>query len=170
MKPTILQDYEITNETLALLPSKHHQYETIAVEATGHYYIQKSAIRIMKEACLMGGSTYDGRRAAVIHLTNSKHKVPIPIDPSQYIYAFPTHSPKDLNCSWLFYKHIYSISPLKNKEAIVTFTNRKQLQLPVSHYTLEKQIQRTSHCLFRFSQTSFELLPNRSIIQNPISS
>jgi hypothetical protein len=49
-------------------------------------------------ASLEGGSPYEGRQIAVTHLTGAQYKVPIPVNPYEYIYAFPTHSPQLFQC------------------------------------------------------------------------
>ncbi|MDT8860303.1 competence protein ComK [Alkalihalobacillus sp. MEB130] len=63
----------------------------------------------------------------------------MPINPNEYIYAFPTHSPQLHECCWSFYHHIRSI---------ITFNQYK---------TLEKQLQRASYCIVRFSRPFLSL-------------
>lgn len=147
----ILQTYNITDRTLAILPAHHIDYESVVLEIDGEYHIKKKPKEIIDQGCLVRGSSYDGRREAVIHLTGSKHKVPIPIDPYEPIYAFPTHSPQQFNCMWLFYLHITSISASpKSKETVIHFSNHRSITIPVSYYTIQKQLQRTSYCMTRF--------------------
>lgn len=154
----ILNDYEINTETSVLIPAYHFEYDTIAREGNHKLYIKKTPLQLIKEACLEGGSTYEGRRLAVIHQTGSQHKVPIPISPFEHIFAFPTHSPELHKCSWIFYHHVKSISPdpKKSRQTIITFKDGNDpLILAVSFNALQKQIQRTSYCIVRFSHHSY---------------
>jgi competence protein ComK len=81
----------------------------------------------------------------------------MPINPLENIYAFPTHSPKQHECMWIFYHHIKSIKPdpQNTYQSIITFNNYKELLLNISIHTLERQIHRTSYCILRFSHHSF---------------
>ncbi len=141
----MLTTYDINPNTAALLPVKHLDYCTLIIETNGSYYINQPSLTLIKEACLKGYSTYEGRREAVRHYTGFHQKVPIPINPYQNIYAFPTQSPHQFECCWLFPTHIQSIKPTSNsKGSIVTFKNKKTITLSQSASTLRKQMQRTA--------------------------
>jgi competence protein ComK len=151
---SIYKTYDINKETMALIPAKHIDYDTIVYETNQILYVKQRPLDMIKVACLDGGSTYDGRRVAVIHQTGAQHKVPIPINPLEKIYAFPTHSPSLYECSWIFYHHVRSIMPHPTdpKESQVLFKNgQTPLNLDISHSSLEKQLHRTSFCVVKFS-------------------
>lgn len=95
----ILDDYEVNRSTVALLSVAHIDYCTIVLEENRQLYVRKTPTQIVKASCLEGGSTYDGRRTAIRYRTGSKQKVPIPINPRENIFAFPTHSPKAFECN-----------------------------------------------------------------------
>lgn len=149
----ILDHYEISPHTSALLPAYHIDYDTIVWEQDQILYVKKKMMPLLKEGCLVGGAEYDGRRRAVTHKTGIQSKIPIPVNPLDHIYAFPTHSPKQHDCCWIFYHHIQSIKrhPTLPTQSIVTFNSGKELTLNVSYHTLDKQVQRTSYCIVRFS-------------------
>jgi competence protein ComK len=150
----ILEDYDVHQGTMAILPAKAIDYDSIVLETNQTLYIRKTPLQIIKDACLEGGSTYEGRREAVIHLTGAQNKVPIPVNPREHIYAFPTHSPQLFECQWLFYHHIRFIQPKPNtpRESIITFKNNPNpLQIEVSYNTLYKQMQRAAYCIVRYS-------------------
>lgn len=142
---------EITPSTMALANSYQVEYETNVYDCAGQHASRKTPLQLIKQACLEGGATYEGRRQAVIYQTRIKHKVPIPIDPLLKMYAFPTHSPNDFRCTWLFYHQIHSIKPHRPNETAVRFHNNTQIIIPTSHYIVEKQMQRTALCIVRFS-------------------
>ncbi|WP_096185759.1 competence protein ComK [Evansella halocellulosilytica] len=147
----MIQHYEINEQTMALIPAQQIEFDTIAIETNGRYFVKQTPMNIIKRGCLEGGSNYEGRRKAVTHLTGTMHKVPIPVNPHLNLFAFPTHSPKHFECGWLFYHHIRQLSPTTPHETTVTFTNNETIQVNTSYYTLEKQIHRTSYCVIRFS-------------------
>ncbi|MRG87643.1 competence protein ComK [Salinibacillus xinjiangensis] len=150
----ILNDYFINESTLALLPATHHEYDTIVLVQDQKLYVRKTPLQLIKKACLEAGSSFNGRREAVIYQTSFFNKVPIPILPSRDIYAFPTHSPSDFQCQWIFYNHVQSIktnrSPSKpSVKSIIIFKNEHQLSMRESYYLLEKQMQRTAICILQ---------------------
>ncbi|WP_227938687.1 competence protein ComK [Alkalihalobacillus deserti] len=153
MTKHVLNDYEISKDTLALIPAKHVDYYTIVIEKDQQLYVKKTTRQLIEPACLEGGASYEGRRDAVSHQIGVRNKVPIPINPREDIYAFPTHSPKQFECSWIFFHHIKSIKPHQkaSNQSIVTFKNDQHLSINVSFSTLERQMHRTSFCIVRFS-------------------
>ncbi|MBP3953144.1 competence protein ComK [Bacillus suaedae] len=159
MNQLILQQYDITKDTMALIPGRHTDYETLILEPHQQLAVTQSALSILKIACLEGGSTYDGRRQAVIHQTGAQSKVPIPIYPKESIFTFPTHSANSYECIWLFYHHIKSIKPHEKKPnySIVTFKNYQTFEVNVSYQSLMRQLQRTSYCIVKFGYVGLEV-------------
>lgn len=157
MMKKVLNDYEVNRSTMALLSVAHIDYRTIVLEENQQFFVQKTPTQLVKAACIEGGATYDGRRIAVSYRTGTKQKVPIPINPRENIFAFPTHSPKAFECSWIFYHHVKSvkkfISPSHNTtQSMILFNNSQKINLSESHYILEKQMQRTAICILGFSK------------------
>ncbi|MCL7748760.1 competence protein ComK [Halalkalibacter alkaliphilus] len=154
MNKQVIKDYEINRDTIALLPAYHSDYYTIVLERDQEYYVKQTPMQLIKEACLEGGADYAGRRKAVIHKLGVQSKVPIPVNPLDQIFAFPTHSPKLHECSWIFYHHIRSIrvNAHEPSQTIISFKNYKELPLSISYPSLEKQMHRTAYCIVRFSK------------------
>jgi competence protein ComK len=142
----IISSYVISPKTMALLSERHIDYCTKVVETNQTYYINTPILSLVEQACLEGYSTYEGRRAAVKHFTGYHQKIPIPIIPSQNIFAFPTISPLQFDCCWLFPNHIQSIHPSpKNKShSIVKMKNNQTLYIKQSYNTLRKQMHRSA--------------------------
>ncbi|MFD1037198.1 competence protein ComK [Virgibacillus byunsanensis] len=151
----VLVNYHINNQTMVLQPASHFEYNTIVYEVNRTLFVNKTAIQLIKAACLSGGAAYDGRRTAVMYQTGANRKVPIPISPSKNIFAFPTRSPSKFDCHWIFYNHIESIKPThtsqKNTKSIFSFKNGQQLAMNESYYLLEKQMQRTAFCILQYT-------------------
>ncbi|MGJ9383948.1 competence protein ComK [Salipaludibacillus sp. CF4.18] len=154
MIDNVYKDYKITKNTQALLPSYRSDSSTLVFETGLKIYVKQNPLEIIKAACLDGFSTYEGRREAAIYRMGAKRKVPIAICPTQDIYAFPSLSPTNFHCHWLFFDHIQDFTSPKNesRQTIVTFKNNRKLLLSVSPSVLEKQMYRTSLCILRCSQ------------------
>lgn len=148
----ILNQYTINEQTMALIPAAHMAYDTIVLERDHQLYVSQTPLEIIKTTCLHHGSSYDGRRKAVMYKTGFKKKTPIPIRPSKNIYCFPTHSPTDFKCSWILYNHIATWKQFQSvkksaTKSVITFKNSIELQIDVSPFILEKQMQRTFACM-----------------------
>lgn len=155
MVEKVFDNYEVHDMTFALLPSYHHDFETIAVEMHHIFGIRKPALRLIKVACLNGGADYNGRRRSVLHKMGPIHKAPIPIDPKNDIYAFPTHAANHPDCAWLFLHHIMKVEEDPNHKgcSLVTFSNGYVASLKASLPTILNQMNRTSRCIIHFSPT-----------------
>lgn len=147
----MVDHYDVHRGTMAILAAMYPNYYSEVIETDKRLFVKQTPIQLIRQACLEGGSTYEGRRAAVMHQTGARHKVPIPINPLEEIYAFPTHSAKQFNCNWIFYKHVKRIIRNDRTQSFIVFQNGLEVTVDVSHYILEKQMYRTSYCLFRFS-------------------
>ena len=143
------ENYSINENTLALIPARNIDYQTIVAEKTRKLYIRKTPLEIVKTACYQQWYTYEGRREAVMRHTNFRRKVPIPINHQKGIYLFPTDSPKSFENVWISYKHIATTKALANGKSAVIFYNGLQLTLNISHYILRKQMNRTFECMYR---------------------
>ncbi|WP_281243699.1 competence protein ComK [Virgibacillus subterraneus] len=105
----VLLSYQINQDTMALLPVAHADYSTIVIERNQQLFVKKTPWQLIQLSCLENCSTYEGRRAAVMYHMGIKRKVPIPINPSKNLFTFPTHSPTEFECNWIFYSHIQDI-------------------------------------------------------------
>lgn len=148
----ILSHYKITEKTLSLQPAAHIEYQTIVEEEQQIYYVKQTPLQIIKEAVLHGGATYNGRREAISYLTGIQKKIPIPIEPNKQIYAFPTLSPTQNDCCWIFFHHVdairsYKLPNDKSYRSIILFKNGTKLNMKESAFTLEKQMYRTWLCV-----------------------
>lgn len=135
----------INESTLALLPVKDVEYQTQVLEVDRVFYVRETPLDLIKQACKLDWTTYDGRRTAVMKRTGYEKKVPIPIDTYKKIVAFPTHGTKNMNCKWIFGNHIDYIMehPSIRKGSIVVFKCGIYLPLyDVSYHILQQQYER----------------------------
>ncbi|WP_332628453.1 competence protein ComK [Halalkalibacter flavus] len=158
MKKRVLASYDINVDTMAIIPINHFEYDAMILEGNETYYVKKKPLQLIEGGCLDGGAEYLGRRESVIHKTGIKKKVPIPINPNQCIYAFPTHAPSLHECIWIFSQHIKHVKTNGNDktQTIITFNNGKELLVDVSYQVIKKQVYLTAYCILRFSPRRFD--------------
>ncbi|SFM25691.1 competence protein ComK [Gracilibacillus orientalis] len=145
--------YRITTETLAILSMYDMKYQSKIIEMTNDVFVKEPPFTIIKTNCLFGGSSYNGRMEAVKYYLDFQQKIPVPIYPTERIYAFPTKSPNDISCIWLFWHAIQSIQTnpygtqahLVNNETIT-------ITLAESQYSIQKQYERTGMCMVIFNR------------------
>lgn len=148
----IEENYIVNKTTIAIVPAKEIDYDSIVVESESLRYIKQTPEEIIKESCLEYWSDYEGRRKAVIHKTGFKEKVPIPVNPKQGIIAIPTHAIKHINCCWLMPEYILRFEAIKddpNFKTVVTFMNGRTLKLDVSIRSFKSQMNRAFEIIYR---------------------
>ncbi|MBM6618656.1 competence protein ComK [Bacillus suaedaesalsae] len=146
-----LKHYEISPTTLAILPAYHATYASKILDLQGEFYCKETPMKLIEHACLEGGSSLEGRRKALRHKLSFHQYPPIPINPLEDIYAFPTCSPESYECIWLFYEHILHLQP-HHQSTIVTFHNHQTLEVHISIAVMKKQMSRTESCIVAFSR------------------
>ncbi|MCT2537048.1 competence protein ComK [Aquibacillus koreensis] len=151
LMPENLESYLINEETTQIKRALHTDYQSIVYETRKIFYVKESPFSIIEKSCLNGLSSYEGRRAAMIYLTSSKHKVPILINAEKRIFCFPSQSPRAFECSWIFYHHVLEIRPDRagdpNISSYIIFKNGQQVPMRESYYTLQHQMMRTALCI-----------------------
>src|SRR5690625_3513994 len=89
---TVISSYDINLKTIALLPGRNIDYDTVVIEENKTKYIRQTSLNLIKDACLKcDWTTYEGRRGGVIKHTNFKQKTPIPIDMRKAIFFQHIH-------------------------------------------------------------------------------
>ncbi|WP_162785335.1 competence protein ComK [Bacillus sp. P14.5] len=145
----------ITKSTIALLPAFHKTYRTELVLESGERIMSTKSVRqLLDEACLVRGSSYDGRIKSVRNQLNYNRKTPLMICQHDHIFAFPTVSPSHYTCIWLFTHHIHTFTHEKGKTAVI-FKNGLELEVPCSVAILIRQREKTLAAMYHF------MLPKR---------
>ncbi|MFZ3589771.1 competence protein ComK [Bacillus sp. DJP31] len=152
MNKTLLTEYEISPYTMAILPEVTEQglYSRV-MEMDGDYLVKMKPIDIMERSCRFFGSSMKGRREGTKEIMGITHKAPIVIDPSNYIYFFPTLSPSRQQCAWISHSFVQNIQSSEYDETLLIFTNRQKTTLPVSKGSLENQLYRTAQLITTLS-------------------
>ncbi|WP_088034848.1 competence protein ComK [Evansella clarkii] len=152
MNEVILENYRINGQTLAILPAYHIGYQSVVLEGSKTIYVKEKPMKLIESACISGGADYNGSRRAVMCQLDLRRKVPIPVNREKDIYAFPTHSPKQYDCHWLFYSQIFCITPHPDnpQKSQITFINERRLELDIAPWLLVKQMYKTGYVKTKF--------------------
>lgn len=136
-----MNNYLIDNNTLAILP--YGKKSCIIYDNKGEHIINKKPLKVIKDNCLIYGSSYNGRYDASVAIAGLSYKAPIQIN--EEIICFPTTSPRLKECSWIILNNIRNYyENNKYDGCIVNFKNNKLLKLDVSYNVLDNQICRAS--------------------------
>lgn len=136
-----MESYEINKDTVALIPKDENH--TIVYEVDDSFVVDKPTLKIVEESCEYFGSSLEGRQIGTSSLVGFTHKVPVIIEESFELIFFPTLSPRNEECSWLSYSHIYKPDKFKDK-TIVVLKNGKKILVDVSTSIIDNQLYRCS--------------------------
>ncbi|MFD1414156.1 competence protein ComK [Oceanobacillus jeddahense] len=137
---------EITPYTMAILSEldENEQLVTRVLEDDAEYLLEEKPTKIIEYACTYFGSDLKGRQNGIKSVSGITHKVPIPVDPRNRMYFFPTKSPTLESCSWISHAHIDNSRKIDNTSTEILFKNGRTISLDVSHGIIVNQIQRTA--------------------------
>ncbi len=153
MNKSLLTEYEISSYTMAVLPevTENGLYSRV-MEMDTDFLVKMKPIDIIEKSCRFFGSSLKGRREGTKEIMGITHKAPIVIDPTNYIYFFPTLSPNRPQCAWISHSFVQNIQSCEYDDTILVFSNQKSIQLPVSKGSLENQLYRTAQLITTLSK------------------
>ena len=134
--------YEISRGTLAILPNE--KGTSLVYEDEERYLIHEKPFNIMDESCKYFGSSYEGRKEGAKSILGAEYKVPIVVEDSSNLILFPTTSPYADDCIWISLKRVNNIHKIDANNSKIVFDNNKELIIPCSFRSLEKQLSRAS--------------------------
>ena len=134
---------------LALKPVFTGEYQSKIVTTQGIYYSKLPAKELLNKACLRYFSTKKGRTQAAALLLEFSRKPPFMIVPNE-VGVFPTESPKNPECIWIF-NHRFTVDEVAKGKSVITFMNGTSIHVPVSKFTIVKQNERL-HTLMSISR------------------
>lgn len=134
-------EYEISIETLAIIPMENRYSKVVEMEDT--FIIEKTPFEIIEDSCKYFGSSYIGRHEGTKSLIGVNYKSPIIIEETNNIIFFPTSSPRFTNCSWISLRHVWKYEK-EEKYSKIIFKNGFSLILEISYGSLQNQILRSS--------------------------
>ncbi|MDP4085062.1 MAG: competence protein ComK [Bacillota bacterium] len=139
------EDYEINPYTMFIRPVEYGgKIYSQVYEIEDEFTLPLKPIDIIKKSCEYFSSSFDGRKDGTKQLIGITHKSPIVIDPTSFIYFFPTTSPSRLECIWISHEHVLNYKRVSPIETEVTFQSKQSFILPISYSSFENQLLRTS--------------------------
>lgn len=116
-----------------------HPFRSVLFTSNGVVYSEARPVDVLNVFCVLHGSSYKGREEATRRLSHDQYKKKVPVMIlSPVVAAFPTSSPHQLDCVWIFNHHL-TFKELKQNLTEVIFPNGESIQVPVSKGLLEKQ-------------------------------
>ena len=138
----MINKYEFNKGTLAVIPNDENS--SLVLEDEDRYLVNDTAFHIMEDSCKYFGSSYEGRKAGSKGILGAEYKVPIVIEDSSNLIAFPTTSPYSDDCVWISLKRIQNIFKIDNYNTKILFDNNKEIVVPCSFRSVENQLSRAS--------------------------
>lgn len=135
-----MEDYEINSNTLALIALKN---KTEVFEENDHFFVDKSANKIMEDSCAYFGSSLLGRQKGTEKLIGVSYKAPVIVEESKEMIFFPTSSPRKEECSWISLQKINKYFRVHDK-MVIEFKNGDKVVLNLSYGILDNQVLRAT--------------------------
>ena len=134
----MLENYEINDETLAIVPyecgkSKVYEYDE-------EFIVNMIPLTIIKNSWLFFGSSFEGRRDACKNIIGIDMQVPILVEESRNIIFFPVSSCINKNSIWISYQNLLKYSKNSLSTSNLYFKNKKNIQLPVKYNLIDNQV------------------------------
>ncbi|MBF0707843.1 competence protein ComK [Alkalihalobacillus hwajinpoensis] len=147
----ILNDYEISKTTRAIVVAKEVGFSSRIYDRCGIYLSTTNPVDLIRQACLEAGVTYEGRRKAVIYHLKYEQQTPIIVSNWNAISVFPTESPESIDCCWVFYQHVRDVYAITKSTTMILFQDGFELLVPVSKGRLQKQMERMGRWISHYS-------------------
>nr|WP_276106867.1 competence protein ComK [Listeria costaricensis] len=145
--------YEINPHTMMILPKiTDGELHSEILELNARYISKFTPFEIIKTSCKLYGASFIGRKDGTKHLIGVTHKPPLIIDPLTFTYAFPTASPQNPNCIWVFPQHIRDYDSFKINQTAIQFANLNTYEIDISLHSFNNQVARTSMLHMKYSQ------------------
>ena len=138
----MINKYEFSKGTLAIVPN--NEESSLVLEDNDRYIVQNSPFHIMEESCEYFGSSLEGRKEGAKAILGAEYKVPIIVEDSNNLIAFPTTSPYAPDCCWISLKRVNNIYRIDNYNTKIVFDNKEEIIVPCSFRSIENQLSRAS--------------------------
>ena len=154
------ESYLLDERALAIKPIFTGDYQSEIFTTHGIYYSKLKPRDLLNLACLNYFSTKKGRMHAATILLGYSRKPPFMISPKG-LGVFPTESPDNANCVWIF-NHRIKIEKITKTESVVTFMNGTTINVKASKHIIDKQ----NHRLHTLLSLSFVMDRERALYLN----
>ncbi|GAA0436520.1 hypothetical protein GCM10008983_11540 [Lentibacillus halophilus] len=146
--------YLISQQTKAIVTKDSAYYRSLILETSKEKHSAYRPEQIIDHACVLNGSTLEGRRKSVRKLLNVSSKVPVPVIPDQGVYMLPTASSKKKDNVWLSFYQIDSFEQ-RDDRTYVMFHDGSGLFVNTSVKAFDLQFKRTSQIIAKMNRSIF---------------
>ena len=130
-------NYEINDETLAILPYDNERARVI--EINDEYIVEESPYEIMENSCKYFGSSLSGRVDGSKDILGSVYKIPVIVEESQKLIFFPTEALNSPTVGWISYKNIRNVEKIGRK-SLVKFKDGQDVLINCPYFSMKNQI------------------------------
>ncbi|MFC0189446.1 competence protein ComK [Fictibacillus aquaticus] len=141
-----MSEYEISRATMAILPYfNEYGYLYSEVREFGRtVYVAETPMNIIKDNCLLFGSTYQGRIDAIRQQIGNRTLTPVLISETYGLCFFPLESPTSEKCIWVSHPNVRTVKSIDSKNSTLVFHNRTSIDVPQARNSLLTKIQKTA--------------------------
>lgn len=107
----------------------------------------KSMKSIIDQSCIYYGSSFAGRLKSSKDYLKENYKLPIIINESHLLIAFPLNSLRTQKSIWLIYNNIDKYYQISKSKVLVEFIGGKVETFPVSYYIFHNQVLKCSRLI-----------------------
>lgn len=133
--------YKISASTLAIIPEKK---KTKVYDDNRCYILKETVEELIDRNCCSNGANLIGRQKGTSYLLNSSYKPPIVINELDNLILVPTHSIRNIECSWIMLNNILNYKNINDKKTIIEFKNGKKVVINCSYNKFDRQIIRAT--------------------------
>jgi len=137
----------IDPQTLVIHPIFEGPMKTHIISTHGTYTSKVSQLELLNLACMRYFSTYEGRIRASRFQMEFHKKTPLLIAENS-IEAFPTKSPSNPECMWIF-NHSFRVKFHTTKSSILYYDSGVEIVVNASIHTIEKQRSRMIMMIYK---------------------
>jgi len=140
---SLIENYVTNEDTYMILPVRAIEYSSIVLDKNAIYYVKQTPLEIIKHSCWeLAWTTYEGRRKAIAEKLSLPYKTPMMLSKEKETFTFPTKSPINADCSWIFIHPDVQINQRSKKHAILLIGFQNIVTLDISYHTLQSQYEK----------------------------
>ena len=136
-----MENYEINNETMALIPLSKGKVKVL--EYDEEFILDTNATQIMEDSCQYFGSSLEGRRKGTEVMIGVSYKAPIIVEETFELIFFPLSSSRYHDTPWISLKYVDKYYK-EGKNVVLEFLNGRKILLDVTFGIFDNQLLRAT--------------------------
>ena len=136
-----MKNYEINNETMALIPLSKEKVKVLEYEE--EFILDMNATQIMENSCQYFGSSLEGRRKGTEVMIGVNYKAPIIVEETFGLIFFLLSSARYHDTPWISLKYVNKYYK-EGKNVVLEFLNGRKILLNVTFGIFDNQLLRAT--------------------------